>query len=118
MTVEGEPPYKDRHFSIRNTRHPVHVRFLKLREMAANAMNGRMWCNGAVGIKLTVSAPKLQKGLTEYMGGIMDTLDGSHGYTFTYLPIVYQDDCQVTDSEAEFIESKEVKYQLVITFLD
>jgi len=35
------------------------------------------------------------KGLVDYVGGIEDTLDGSHGFTFTYLPIVFQDDCQV-----------------------
>lgn len=51
------------------------------------------------------------------MGGIADTLDGSHGCEFTYLPIVYQDDCQVVESESKFIVSNETRYVLEVIFL-
>lgn len=47
----------------------------------------------------------------------MDTLGGSHGPTFTYMPIVYQDDCQVCSlkwSEEEFDTDE---YEIVIGFL-
>ena len=32
-----------------------------------------------------------------YLSGVMDTIGGSHGPSFIYLPIVYLDDCQVVD---------------------
>ena len=74
-------------------------------------MNGRAWSHGAISIKLILYAPSFEKGksLVDYSGGIYDTLDGSSGSTFTYLPIAYNDDCQI---------SNEIKYKLEIEFLE
>ena len=47
----------------------------------------------------------------------MDTLDGSHGPSFTYLPIVYQDDCQVAAALTRLVTSEFTEYQIRITFL-
>jgi hypothetical protein len=47
----------------------------------------------------------------------MDTLDGSHGTAFTYLPIVYQDDCQVVLGEFHHVQSDELRYEVVLRFL-
>ena len=52
-----------------------------------------------------------------YVSGVMDTLDGSHGPGFTYLPIVYQDDCQVVLGEFHYIQSDETRYEVLLTFL-
>jgi hypothetical protein len=88
--VEGLPPYKDEHFSIRNTRHKIMLRFRDLRQAAIEAMAGRAPYRGAVGLDFVMHAPELEKNrsLADYLGGIMDTLDGSHGVEFTYLPVV------------------------------
>ncbi len=43
----------------------------------------------------------------------MDTLDGSH---FTYLPICFQDDCQVILARCKVIESQEPYYEVLIRF--
>ena len=116
--VEGYPPTKDRSFSIRNVRHPKYPLFLALRQCAVDAMDGRAWYEGPIKLELTLYAPKLQKALLDYFSGIMDTLDGSHGFTFTYLPVVYQDDCQVCESEMHFQESPDIYYDIRVTFLD
>jgi len=64
-------------------------------------------------------APQFErkKTLTDYMDGIMDTLDGSHGVEFTYLPIVYEDDCQVCDGRSRFQLDSEIFYEVTIRFL-
>jgi len=54
--------------------------------------------------------------LNDYMGGVMDTLDGSSGQTFTYLPIIYQDDCQVCEIASKWIERPQNSYRLEILF--
>ncbi len=117
ITVDGKPPYKDYHFSIRNPKHPKHQSFLMLRHEAIKAMAGRRWYDGPIAIAFTFYGSQLEKALVDYLGGIMDTLDGSHGFTFTYLPIVYQDDYQVVSGGWRFVESAETKYSLKITFL-
>ncbi|HEX6372490.1 MAG TPA: hypothetical protein VF006_26455 [Longimicrobium sp.] len=96
IAVEGYPPYKDIRQSIRNRR-----------------------TFGPVGLDLTIYAPQLAPGYTlvDYLGGVMDTLDGSSGYTFTFLPIVYEDDCQVVISNMRFVHSESVRYTLRVTFL-
>ena len=48
----------------------------------------------------------------------MDTLDGSSGFTFTYLPIAFEDDCQVCECHNQFVESSETFYEIEIEFLD
>ena len=68
-------------------------------------MGGRAPFRGAVGLDLNMHAPVFEKSksLVDYVGGIMDSLDGSHGVEFTYLPIVYEDDCQVASGQSRFI---------------
>lgn len=46
----------------------------------------------------------------------MDTLDGSHGEHFTYLPICFQDDCQVILARCDVIDSQEAYYEVNIRF--
>jgi len=117
--VEGLPPYKDRHFSIRNKRHKIYGRFKDLRKIAINAMNGRAPFRGAVGLDIVIHAPELEskKSLNDYMGGVMDTLDGSSGVEFTFLPIAYEDDCQVASGRNSFIEDQKCFYIIEVTFL-
>ena len=115
--VEGTPPYKDSHFSIRNPKHPKYKSFLDLRNAATKAMKSRKWYDGPIKINITLHASKLERRMIEYIGGISDTLDGSHGMSFTYLPIVYQDDCQIVEGETKYIESKKTKYVVEIIFL-
>lgn len=117
ITVDGEPPRKDYHFSIRNPKHAKHQAFLMLRHEAIKSMGGRRWYDGPIEMDFTFYAPQLEKALGDYLGGIADTLNGSHGVTFTYLPIAYQDDCQVVLLTSRFVESAEIKYCLKIIFL-
>jgi hypothetical protein len=58
-----------------------------------------------------------RKPLLDYLGGVMDTVGGSAGSSFTYLPIVFQDDCQVCDGASQFGEAEEWSYSLVFEFL-
>jgi hypothetical protein len=51
------------------------------------------------------------------MVGIMDTLDGSCGSGFTYLPIVFEDDCQVASFKIDFEKSEDTWYSLEISLL-
>ena len=121
FTIElpGLPPYKDTSRSIRNLSHPRYESFVTLRRAAIATMDGRAWYQGPVQLDLTIHAPTLHKNRTinDYLGGVMDTLDGSHGPTFTYLPIVYEDDCQVAMGCTEYVESTEERYTVHIEFL-
>jgi len=119
LKVSGFPPYKDIKFSIRNTKHRHYERFANLRSTAIINMKGRKWYDGPIEINLKVHAPDLEenKDHIDYTGGVMDTLDGSHGPSFTYLPIVYQDDCQVSIGRYTFIKSSKIFYTLEIVFL-
>ena len=80
-------------------------------------MNDRTWVTGPVRMSMSVFAPKLERSLLEYVGGVMDALDGSHGPEFTYLPIVYQDDCQVVLADLHHVQSDDMRYELEIGFL-
>lgn len=117
--VEGLPPYKDEHFSIRNPRHKIHSRFVALRERAIDAMAGRARYSEAVSLNFDMHAPGFELGriLIDYVSGIMDTLDGSHGKNFTYLPIVYEDDCQVAGGRQRFVRGEATWYEIKIVFL-
>ncbi|MBC7260185.1 MAG: hypothetical protein H5T65_13200 [Chloroflexi bacterium] len=119
LRVSGLPPYKDTSFSIRNPKHKHHERFVALRAAAIEAMAGRAWSHGAIGLDLEVHAPNLEPGrtLVDYLAGVMDTLDGSHGTHFTYLPVAYNDDCQVCDSACIFNRSEDEWYAVQIRFL-
>lgn len=119
ITVSGLPPYKDRHFSLRNSRHKIHERFKELRYKAIKAMTGRAPYRGPVKLEVFMYAFNFEKGkaLVDYVGGVMDTLDGSHGTEFTYLPIVYEDDCQIYSSSSQVIQSSDEHYEIKITFM-
>lgn len=80
-------------------------------------MAGRRWYDGPIVMKLTLRANTLDKPLEDYFAGIEDTLDGSHGDTFTYLPIVFQDDCQVYDAQMRFVKDTETVYAVEIDFI-
>jgi hypothetical protein len=118
IKVTGLPPFKDLHFSIRNPRHPNYSDFKRLRDEAIKVMDGRAWYFGPVQMEFTLYSPTTpQKTLIDYGGGIMDTLDGSSGPQFTYLPIVFEDDCQVFSSRSVYQKSEDTWYTLEITFL-
>lgn len=119
IKVNNYPPYKDNHFSIRNSNHPKHKRFLALRNKAIRVMGKRCWYFGQVEVSLEILAPKLEanKNLNDYAGGIADTLDGSSGATFTYLPIIFEDDHQISKVSIKFTLSKSLQYILKIKFI-
>jgi hypothetical protein len=119
IELSGLPPYKDISQSIRNVSHPRYDSFVALRRAAIDAMDGRAWYRGPIQLDLTIHAPALHKNrtLTDYLGGVMDTLDGSHGPTFTYLPIVYEDDRQVMDCRTQYVQSTVEKYMVRVVFL-
>ncbi len=117
LELDGYPPWKDTHFSIRNVMHRHHDRFVALRAAATEAMRGRAWYRGDVGLHLELRAPEMEAGrsLLDYVGGVMDTLDGSHGPSFTYLPVVYEDDYQAQISY-RFVEAASKHYRLRLEF--
>jgi hypothetical protein len=119
IRVAGYPPFKEVGASLRNPKHPHYDRFARLRKSAGKAMRRRRWSEGAIALNFTMFAPGFEKGkgLVDYVGGIEDTLDGSHGFTFTYLPIVFQDDCQVCRIESLFKPKPTAEYTLEIEFL-
>jgi hypothetical protein len=82
-------------------------------------MKGKRWYDGPVELGVIIYAPGFERGksMTDYEGGVMDTLDGSHGYTFTYLPIVYQDDCQVVKGDFLLKKDSRSHYRIVVRFL-
>jgi hypothetical protein len=62
-------------------------------------MASRRWWTGAVELDLMIHTNRdLDLDLYLYLGGVYDTLDGSHGPSFTFLPILYQDDGQICNS--------------------
>jgi hypothetical protein len=94
--VPGLPPVKDESKSIRNINHPLHSRFVLLRRTATAAMAGRAWFFGPIELRLTIFGTLEPRRKTpHYLGGIFDSLGGSSGFTFTYLPIVFEDDSQI-----------------------
>jgi hypothetical protein len=117
--VAGLPPYKDVSQSIRNITHPRYESFSVLRSAAIAAMKGRAWFFGPIKLDLTIYAPALHpnRGILDYMAGVMDTLGGSSGNTFTYLPIMFEDDCQVCSSSNRFHQSDEEYYDVAIEFM-
>lgn len=117
--VEGFPPIKKARVSLRNPKNPRYESFVKLREAAIKTMERRAWYFGAVSLDISIfykTKDELQATLSEYVGGIMDTLDGSSGVHFTYLPIVYEDDCQVVKSKSRLVKSEKYCYRVKIGF--
>ena len=119
IEVDGFPPHKDEHRSIRNSTHPQHDRFLALRKIATDVMDGRAWSSGPIRVELTLFSPTIptKPTMLDFAAGIEDTLDGSSGYSFTFLPIVFEDDCQVCDMRFTYKPSDKTCYRVVITFL-
>lgn len=119
IRVDGYPPFKSVHSSIRNPRHKHYSRFVTLRQAATKAMAGRAPYRKALRVDFEMHAPEEEsiRRLNLYFGGILDTLDGSHGMQFTYLPIVFEDDCQVCSGESTLHNGKKIFYELHIDFL-
>jgi hypothetical protein len=118
LKVAGLPPVKTVWRSIRNQNHPQHHCFQKLRTTATHGMAGRAWYGGpvALDLKIFAIAPMDRWVLNDYVGGVMDTLDGSSGCTFTYLPIAFEDDCQVCKVRSSWHKGKVISYSLLIRF--
>ena len=118
ISVNGLPPIKTFGQSIRNAAHPRHASFLALRRAGIEAMAGRAWCFGSVELRLDLYSARREDdaGLQAYASGIMDALGGSTGRTFTFLPIVYQDDCQVTSIHSRWFLSAEERYVVEVRF--
>lgn len=47
----------------------------------------------------------------------MDTIGGSHGVEFTYLPVVFEDDCQIVEGRSQFQCNIYTYYEITIRFL-
>ena len=118
LTLPGAPPVKTVRQSIRNRLHPRYSSFVALRTAATMAMAGRAWYFGPVALDLTVYGPHAldRWGLIDYVGGIADTLDGSSGQTFTYLPIIFEDDCQVCECKSKWVRTSGESYRLKLMF--
>jgi len=82
-------------------------------------MDGRACYMGAVALDLVVYGPELHKGrkISDYAARVEDTIDGSSGSTFTYLPIVIQDDCQAVSWSMRYTKAAEARYCLLVKFL-
>ena len=119
IEVDGLPPPKGARISIRNAKHPEHSRFQRLRKAATDVMAGRAWVFDPVKLRLTIFGPEGEprRPIFEYLAGISDTLDGSSGQTFTYLPIVFEDGCQIIDTEVEWVVSETINYKVEVTIL-
>ena len=119
IDLEGLPPFEEKSRSLRNPSHHRYNSFIMLRNAVTQAMRKRAPYRGAVKLTLIVYASRLPKNrnILDYVGGIQNTLDGSHGPGFTYLPIVFEDDCQVASFEGRFVKSNEEKYHLEVAFL-
>lgn len=119
IELQGLPSAKKRGSSLRNPKLPRYQSFVDLRSAATRQMDGRVWYFGAIQLDIIIHSPQELDywKLLEYIGGVMDTLDGSSGVHFTYLPIVYEDDCQVTIGNTRHEISDRESYELKITFL-
>ena len=82
-------------------------------------MAGRAPYRGPIHLDFEMHALEYEKNrvLGDYGGGIEDTFDGSHGPGFTYLPIVFEDDCQVAVARSVFRQDEDVFYEIAIEFL-
>jgi len=119
LECEGLPPEKYPGRSLRNPSNPRYDRFQRLRREAIVAMAGRAWYRGPVllDIEIWVTQLEANRTLLDYVGGILDTLDGGHGMHFTYLPVVYEDDCQVATGKWRIYKgSPDNRYRVHATF--
>lgn len=117
--VPGLPPRKGISRSIRNPAHPRYEAFRALRAAATEAMAGRAWWFGPIRLELYIYVSRpWEDSVLDYMAGVEDTLDGCHGFGFTYLPVVFEDDQQVVEANMRVVESTEDRYEVRVTFLD
>ena len=117
ISVAGLPPYKDVSRSLRNRGSPQVQQFVELRTAAAKAMSGRRWWDTAVRLDLVVYWAQVEPPpwrLVDYLGGVMDTLDGSHGPSFTFLPLVYQDDSQICGTSMRIEPAGRTFYEVTL----
>jgi len=82
-------------------------------------MDGRARYSGPVEIDIEIHGPQdaWDKTLLDYASGISDSLDGSAGPSFTFLPIVYQDDSQIVGGRSSFVKADSTHYIVRVTFL-
>ena len=118
VTLAGLPPAKTFGRSMRHPSSPQWPRFRALRRAAIEAMAGRMWYDGAIGMTLVYFGPDPAPVLRSwYAEGIMDTLDASRGSSWVYLPICYLDDVQVTTMRTIVRIAPTDGYKLTVEFL-
>lgn len=119
LEVAGWPPWKDPSASIRNPSHQIHDRYAQLRTAATEEMDGRASYRGPIQLDITIYGPSNERenSLTDYLGGIQDSLDGSHGPNFTYLPICYEDDCQICSVNNKFVDAPNPRYTIFVYFM-
>ena len=79
-------------------------------------MGGRAWVFSPVELELTVRCPEMSErhSLADFLAGVMDTLDGSSGFTFTFLPIIFEDDSQVIASSIQWEEAPQCSYSVAV----
>ena len=82
-------------------------------------MAGRAWYAGPVRLDLCIWAAELDRNRTlkDYISGIMDTLDGSHGYHFTHLPVVFEDGSQVVRYDCRRMATGALRYAIRCSFI-
>lgn len=101
---------------MRNARSAERPRFQALRDAAILAMDAHKWHEGPLDIDLTYWSPAPPGVLdNEYLSGVMDTLGGSHGRSFIFLPTVYLDDCQVDSCTVRAVVADTESYRLELT---
>ncbi len=118
LRLAGLPPSKTLGRSMRNVASSQRPRFMALRQAAIEAMGGRKWYEGPIQLELVYKAPdppSIARGA--YADGVSDTLGGSHGPTFVYLPIVYLDDGQICVMRARAETAPIEESEVTITFL-
>jgi hypothetical protein len=119
LELPGAPPTKTYGRSMRNETSPQRNLFLALRRAAIEAMDGRKWYEGNVELRLTYwCSESVRIGPWDYISGVMDTLGGSHGPSFIYLPIAYLDDCQCSIGSVQRKNTEDgARYILEVHFL-
>jgi hypothetical protein len=119
LRLVGRSPAKTIGRSIRNPASLYRERFMGLRNAAIKAMAGRKWYEGPVQLELLYLSPQngSVSGQPYYLSGVMDTIGGSHGPSFIYLPVVYLDDGQVVKSGIRREIASMESYVLTIDFL-
>jgi hypothetical protein len=117
IKVKGIPPHKGAHFSIRNPKHANHDRFTLLRKKANEAMGKMPYSSGPIGVTIRYQRQLGSRPSADYVSGIFDTLGGSHGMQFHWMPIVYLDDNQIRTVNYHETDGAFDYYEIDIEFL-